>query len=253
MRIVVHGSKEALGREAGLEAARALGAAIDARGEANLVVATGASQFETLGELVQAEIDWSRVTAFHLDEYVGLGADHPASFRRYLRERFSEPIGSLRAFHEIDGDAADLQAECRRLGGLIAERPIDVACIGIGENGHLAFNDPPADFDTSEPYIVVELDEACRNQQVGEGWFDALEDAPKRAISMSIRQILAARNLIVACPDARKAEAVRLAVEGPLTPDCPASILRTRPSCSLHLDAPAASNLRYPWTATWNL
>ena len=179
MEIYIYTTKQEMGVAAGHKAAGLLRDAIDARGEANLILATGASQFEMLAALTAEPVDWSRVTAFHLDEYVGLPADHPASFRRYLRERFVEKVPALRAFHFIDpGD--DPAAECRRLGEIIRQRPIDVACVGIGENGHLAFNDPPADFETDQPYIVVDLDEACRRQQLGEGWFETLDDVPAR-------------------------------------------------------------------------
>ena len=170
------------------------------------MLATGASQFEMLASLVeQPGIDWPRVTAFHLDEYIGLPETHPASFRKYLRERFVSrvPVGQ---FHYVRGDAPDPLDECRRLGELIGAAPVDVACIGIGENGHLAFNDPPADFAIDDPFLVVDLDAACRLQQVGEGWFASLEDVPTQAISMSIRQILRARRIVCCVPDQRKAE-----------------------------------------------
>ncbi|MHC4247541.1 MAG: glucosamine-6-phosphate deaminase [Planctomycetota bacterium] len=244
MRIRVFDTKDALGVAAAREAAEGIRAAIAQRGAANVVVATGASQFEMLAHLVkQPDIEWPKVTAFHLDEYVGMGSDHPASFRRYLRERFVAKIGGLAAFHEVRGDAADPAAECRRLGELIAARPIDVSCIGIGENGHVAFNDPPADFETEEPFIVVDLDEACRKQQLGEGWFATLDDVPSRAISMSVRQILKTRMLIVSVPDERKAEAVRATVESAVSPDVPATKLREHADCRLFLDHESASLL----------
>jgi len=219
--------------------------ALAARGQATIILATGASQIEMLERLVQApDIGWDRVTAFHLDEYIGLPASHCASFRRYLRERVAARLPKLRTFHYVDGDAADPVAETRRLDALIASHPVDVAFIGIGENGHLAFNDPPADFDTEKPYLIVNLDEACRRQQMGEGWFATLEDVPRRAISMSIRRILASHKLVVTVPDRRKAEAVRNAVEGALTNLVPASILRTHAACTLFLDREAASLLQ---------
>lgn len=220
--------------------------ALASNGRAAIIVATGASQFEMLEQLCAAPgIDWHRVTMFHLDEYVGLPITHPASFRKYLWERFVRklPVPPA-AFHYVDGDAADVAAECRRLGGLIAAAEIDVAFIGIGENGHLAFNDPPADFETTEPFLVVELNEACKRQQMGEGWFPEFSDVPDTAISMSIRQILASKTIVCTVPDERKAEAVRNAVEGPITSDVPASILRTHPDCTLFLDKGAASLLR---------
>ncbi len=207
-----------------------------------MVVATGASQFEVLAALVAAEgIDWPSVTGFHLDEYLGLPMSHPASFRRYLKERLVDHV-PLAAFHYIDGEA-DAAAECRRVGDLIRRHPIDVALVGIGENGHLAFNDPPADFKIDEPYIIVDLDDACRRQQFGEGWFPTFDAVPTRAISMSIRQIMRSRAIICSVPDRRKAEAVRAALEGPVTPQVPASILQQHPNAMIYLDPPAAELL----------
>lgn len=244
MKIVVHETKQELGAQAAAEGAALLRKALQERGEAGLIVATGMSQFEMLEVLVAApDIDWSRVTAFHLDEYVGLPLSHPASFRKYLKERFVEQLPApLRAFHYIDGEG-DCAAECRRLGALIAQQTIDAAFIGIGENGHLAFNDPPADFVTEEPYLIVDLDEACRRQQLGEGWFPTFEAVPKQAISMSVQQILKSRGIVCSVPDARKAEAVQGAVEGPVTPQAPASILQQHPATTLHLDRASASKL----------
>jgi glucosamine-6-phosphate deaminase len=233
-----------MGAAAACTASEAISRAITERSQANLILATGASQFEMLKHLTATPgIDWPRVVMFHLDEYIGLGPDHPASFRKYLQERFVDRVGPLQAVHFVNGDADDPARECERLGGIIRSHPIDVACIGIGENGHLAFNDPPADFQTDEPYIVVDLDEKCRKQQLGEGWFERLQQVPRQAISMSIRQILRSRRLIVTVPDERKAEAVAAALEGPVTPRCPASILQEHANCSIFLDKPAASRL----------
>lgn len=245
MKITVHPGRPELGTAAAGEAADVLRTACRDRGTANLVIATGASQFEVLGTLAaETDIPWPAITIFHLDEYVGLSADHPASFRRYLRERFIQRLPSPpRAFHEIDG-RADPRAECRRLAALVPPAVFDLALIGIGENAHLAFNDPPADFATTEPYLVVALDEACRRQQVGEGWFPDMAAVPTQAISMSVRRILAARTLICSVPDRVKAEAVRASVEGPLTPAVPASILREHPDCRLHLDVHSSALLR---------
>jgi glucosamine-6-phosphate deaminase len=178
---------------------------------------------------------------FHLDEYIGLPEDHPASFRRFLRERLIEPTGITR-HHLLDG-SADPGDVCMRVGAALQSGPIDCACIGIGENGHLAFNDPPADFDTAAPYIVVHLDEACRRQQVGEGWFATMDDVPKRAITISVRQLLTAREIVCAVPDARKAEAVRRCLEGPVDPAAPGSILRTHPNATIYLDTASAALL----------
>jgi len=225
-------------------AAEAIKDAIEAKGRANIILATGASQIEMLGCLTAAEdVDWAKVTMFHLDEYIDLWPDHPARFGKYLRERFVAKVEGLGAAHFVAGEAENPQLECERVGRIIAEHPIDAALIGIGENGHLAFNDPPADFETEEPYIIVELDERCRKQQLGEGWFETLEQVPGRAISMSIRQILKSACLIVTVPDRRKAEAVKNALEGEVTPMCPASILQQHGNCKLFLDAEAASLL----------
>lgn len=245
MDISVFPDKASLGREAARIGGDAIAAAIAEKGRATIIVATGASQFEML-ELLTArtDIDWSRVTAFHLDEYVDLPKSHPASFRRYLEERFVQKLGGAVNFVPVNGDATDPAAETRRLGDLIRGEAVDVCFAGIGENCHLAFNDPPADFDTEEPYIVVTLDEACRRQQLGEGWFPTFEDVPQRAISMSIRQIMKSRLLVVSVPDARKAEAVRHAVEGPVSPQYPASILQQHPACRLFLDEASAAGLK---------
>lgn len=245
MQVLVSETKAELGRRAAQDGAEKIRNALARNGAANIVVATGMSQFEMLAELVAApDIDWSRVTGFHLDEYVGMPVTHPASFRRYLKERFVDRLPQpLAAFHYIDGES-DSAAECRRLGEIIAAHPIDVAFVGIGENGHLAFNDPPADFQTDEPYLVVNLDEACRRQQLGEGWFPTLDDVPGQAISMSIRQILKSGAILCSVPDARKAEAVRASLQGPVTPDVPASILQEHPDTTVYLDTASAALLR---------
>lgn len=249
MRTVVHADPAALGTAAAAEAAAEIRAAIAARGTCRLVVATGASQFATLAALTAAGIDWSRVHAFHLDEYVGVRDDHPASFRRYLRERFVAKAAGLASFTYIAGDAPDAEAECRRLGVLLDAAPIDVALVGIGENGHLAFNDPPADFTTERAYIVVHLDDACRRQQLGEGWFPSFDAVPDRAISMSIRRIMSAKRIVCSVPDARKAEAVRRCLTGTVSPEAPASILREHAGCTLHLDPRSAALLPKAVTA----
>lgn len=243
MKVEVFDSKRELGEAAAREAAAVIREAIDARGRARVVAATGASQFEFLDALTrEAGLDWNKVTFFHLDEYVGLSESHPASFRRYLRERLAERVHPG-AFHFIDGEAPDPRAECRRLGESISQSGIDVAFVGIGENGHLAFNDPPADFETEEPYIVVNLDDDCRRQQVGEGWFKGLDEVPRQAISMSIRQILKARRIICVVPDRRKAEAVRDCLELEVSPLRPASVLQRHEGASLYLDRESASLL----------
>lgn len=244
MRVIVNESKTAMGKKAAADGAQLLRAALMERGRASIIVATGASQFEMLDALVrEPDINWSRVTVFHLDEYVGLPIAHPASFRLYLWKRFHSrlPLPPA-AFHYVNGEA-DPQAECERLAGLIRGNPVDVAFVGIGENGHLAFNDPPADFETDRPYIVVRLDEACRRQQLGEGWFPTFESVPSQAISMSIRQIMKSSAIICTVPDQRKARAVQGAVEGPVTNMVPASILQRHANAAVYLDPPAASML----------
>jgi len=241
MEIVISETKQALGKEAALRGAGFIRAAIRERGEANIILATGASQFEMLHALVKEKIDWSRVIAFHLDEYIGLTKTHPASFRRYLKERFADLV-SPGTFVYINGET-DPEQECTRLGKLISKHPIDVAFVGIGENGHLAFNDPPADIETEESYIVVNLDEDCRHQQMGEGWFATLGDVPEKAISMSIKQILKSKTIICSVPDLRKAKAVKNTLEGSVTPAVPASVLQRHNAVWLYLDKESASML----------
>jgi glucosamine-6-phosphate deaminase len=243
MEKLIYKTKQQMGAAAAAQAAEAIKQAIEEKGEANIILATGTSQFETIKSLTNSETDFSKVTMFHLDEYIGIPADHPASFRKYLKERFVDKVTPLKAVHFVEGNADNPQQECGRLGDIISKNPIDAALIGIGENGHLAFNDPPADFETEEPYIIVELDERCRGQQLGEGWFETLEQVPRRAISMSIRQIMKSECLIVSVPDKRKAEAVRNALEGKITNMCPASILQKHPDCKIFLDDDAASLL----------
>ena len=244
MNVCVESDAAAMGARAAALGADAIRAALRERGEAGIVVATGASQFEVLKALVaEPDIAWNRVTAFHLDEYVGLPIGHPASFRHYLWERFVRRLPlPLAAFHYIDGES-DPARECARLSALIRRQLIDVAFVGIGENGHLAFNDPPADFETTTPYLTVSLDEACRRQQQGEGWFPTLDAAPKRAISMSCRQILQSRLIVCSVPDERKAKAVAATVQGTVTPVVPASILQTHGRVELLLDHGSASLL----------
>ena len=209
---------------------------------ARLIAATGASQFEFLEALTRTPgIAWQRVELFHLDEYAGLALTHAASFRKYLLERLIRKTGIAR-FHLLDGEQ-DLKEVIRDVGGELSARPVNLAFVGIGENGHLAFNDPPADFETQEPYLVVELDEACRRQQVNEGWFSSIAEVPSRAISMSVRQILKAEEIIAVVPDARKAQAVKACLEGEISPMAPASILRTHPNTTIYLDTASASHL----------
>lgn len=240
MKIVISNNSQELGQAAGSEAADLIRRTISEKGKANLILATGTSQFETLGQLLKEEdIDWSKVTMFHLDEYIGLPVTHPASFRKYLKERFLENVPPLHDVFLIDGEA-DPETELSRLNQLISEHPIDVALVGIGENGHLAFNDPPADFDTEQPYLVVNLDEPCRRQQMNEGWFETLEDVPQQAISMSVKQIMKSEHIICSVPDARKAQAVSDSLLQNVSNEFPASILQTHPNCTCFLDQSSA-------------
>lgn len=242
MRTILTSTCKEMGRWVAIHAAADLRTAIQENGSANLVVATGASQFEVLDALVQQpEIDWTRVQGFHLDEYVGLDDNHGASFCRYLRERFVERV-PLSDFHFLNG-LADPAETISRVGAIISKTRIDLALVGIGENGHLAFNDPPADFETTSPYLVVELDEPCRLQQVGEGWFDSLQDVPTHAMSMSVQQILRSAKIYCSVPDERKAQAVRDTLECEIDPTIPASILRTHAATTLVIDHAAASKL----------
>jgi glucosamine-6-phosphate deaminase len=242
MQIKTYIDRSTMSRAAARHASRTLRDAIARHGGARLVAATGASQFEFLAALTGAPgIEWSRVEMFHLDEYVGLSIDHPASFRRYLLDRLITKTG-IRAYHLLDGER-DAEGVADRIGRELAGAPVDVAFLGIGENGHLAFNDPPADFAVERPYIIVTLDEACRRQQVGEGWFTSIEDVPAQAISMSISQILKSRDIICVVPDARKAGAVKASVDGDVSPMTPASILRTHANATLYLDRDSAALL----------
>ena len=243
MKVEVFNNKLELGEAAAADANKIIQQAIVDRDVAYVIAATGASQFEFLDALVGKPIDWSKVVFFHLDEYVNLPEAHPASFRRYLKERIINRVQPL-AFHLINGEAEDVLKECQRVGELISRQAIDVAFVGIGENGHLAFNDPPADFETEKSYIVVDLDEACRRQQVGEGWFRSIDEVPTQAISMSIKQILKAGHILCIVPDKRKAEAVRSSVESEVSPLRPASILQTHSNVKLYLDRESSSLLR---------
>ena len=232
-----------MAQAASTHAAAAMRRAILSRDRARIIVATGASQLEFLQDLTSNQVvDWPRVTLFHLDEYVGLSIEHPASFRKYILERVIRTT-SLQDYVLLDGEG-DVREVCRQACAAVSSMPVDVAFVGIGENGHLAFNDPPADFTTDDPYIIVQLDEACRRQQVGEGWFGSISQVPESAISMSIRQILKSREIICVVHDARKAEPVKAALEGPVTPDVPASVLREHGNVTMYLDSASAALLR---------
>jgi len=241
-KIAILADKYALGQAAADHAARSLRRALVDQGSARLVAATGASQFEFLDALTSAPgIDWGQVEVFHLDEYVGLPSTHPASFRKYLFERLIHKVG-ITKYHLLDGDG-DPGGSVKKIGAELQSKEVDILFAGIGENGHLAFNDPPADFDVADPYLIVDLDEVCRQQQVNEGWFPKLTDVPKKAISMSVRQILCSKEIIVVVPDTRKARAVKACLEGEISPMMPASILRNHPSATIYLDPDSAALL----------
>ncbi len=249
MNVKIFPDKDSLARAAADQAAKAIRHATNQRGSARIIAATGAAQFEFLEYLTQVrDIDWKQVELFHLDEYLGIPASHPASFRRYLHERLIDKVGIIR-FHLLDGERdpgeviAELTAEIRKA-------PIDIAFVGIGENGHLAFNDPPADFETEEAYIIVDLDEACRRQQLGEGWFNSLEEVPRQALSMTVKQVLKARQIIAIVPEARKAPAVAKCLQGDIGPMAPSSILRTHTNAYVYLDQDSSALLKPELVAT---
>lgn len=245
MKFNVFENEELLGVAAAELAADAIRQAAKTKDVVTIVVATGSSQFSMLKHLAeQKDVPWEKVQAFHLDEYIGIPATHPASFRRYLNERFVSQIPRLQKMTLINADTEDVAAEVARLNTLISSEEIDVCLAGIGENGHLAFNDPPADFDTKTPYIVVDLDQGCRQQQCNEGWFATIDDVPSRAISMSVSQIIKSKKIILSVLDERKAVAVRNTVTQAISPDFPASILQNHLDCEMFLDIPAASLLK---------
>jgi glucosamine-6-phosphate deaminase len=243
MLIRVFNDKTTLGHSAAEQAANAIRRAIADRGQARIIAATAASQLEFLDALTKApDIEWSKVEAFHLDEYVGLPITHPGSFRKMLMEQLVQKTG-ISFYHLLHGDAADPSAVIRDVGKQLASAPVDIAFLGIGENGHIAFNDPPADFNTEDPYLIVNLDEACRQQQVGEAWFANISQVPKQAISMSAQQILKAKEILAVVPDKRKAQAIKACFEGEISPMAPASILRRHPDATVYLDTNSASLL----------
>jgi glucosamine-6-phosphate deaminase len=242
MKIIVKNDPSELGKAAGRLAARLIRHIIEKKGRANIILATGTSQFETLHQLTKEDIVWSKVIMFHLDEYIGLPESSPASFRRYLKERFIQKVTRLKEIHLVNGEENPVK-ECRRLSEIIKRTPIDVALVGIGENGHLGFNDPPADFETEEPFIVVDLDEKCRKQQFGEGWFKTISDVPRQAITMSVKQIMKSGQIICSVPDDRKAEAVKDCFENPVSNLFPASILQTHKDCVCFLDKSSSALL----------
>ncbi len=240
LTVCVYENRRELGQAAARLGERLINEAIALRGEAAIIFATGSSQFEFLESLTKSTIDWPRLTAFHLDEYVGMSPLHPASFRRYLIDRVFSRV-EFKKYHMIQADRGDPQNECHRISAVFDGYHVDVAFIGIGENGHIAFNDPPASFDDTVSYKVVKLDEACRRQQFTEGWFETIDDVPRRAITMTIPAVMRSRAIVCTVPDARKAEAVRDTLTLPVSPEIPASILRTHEHATLLLDRAAAA------------
>lgn len=241
MYIQIEKDTETLGHHAAVYAAKVLNRAITERGEARLMAATGASQLPLFASLIQQEIDWSRVTVFHQDEYIGISAAHKASFRGYLQTRFIDKVHP-KAFYPVDG-TADVTAHIAELSALVAKAPIDLSFIGFGENAHIAFNDPPADFETQEIYKVVELEERCKRQQVREGWFETIDDVPKRAITLSVPQILRSRSILTFVPYAVKSEAVYKVFTNDITPLIPATVLKSHADWHLYMDADAAREI----------
>ncbi|MGI6249336.1 MAG: glucosamine-6-phosphate deaminase [Acutalibacteraceae bacterium] len=236
MKVIVSNTAEELGKRAADIAAEYLNDLIKNNGEARIVVSTGASQFETFNALIASDIDWSRVEMFHLDEYFGLPESHPASFRKYLKERFVSKV-QLKSVNFVEGTEENI----KEISAKLLEKPVDLGLIGIGENAHIAFNDPPADFDTTEPYILVELDDACKRQQVGEGWFATVDDVPKQAVTMSVHQIMQCKKIISCVPHSVKAKAVSDTLNNEVTNRVPATILKTHPDWTLMLDKNSAA------------
>jgi len=244
LRVLVYEKSEEIAKAAAEFVSDQINMAINKRGVANIVLGTGASQLAFVKYLQQQEIDWSKVVVFHLDEYQGMPETHPASFRKYLKERIIEKVNPKMVFY-LRGDADDPEVESMRYANFLEENPLDIACVGIGENGHLAFNDPPvADFNDPRLVKVVELDEACRNQQLGEGWFPTLEDVPSHALTLTIPAIMASKAISCLVPDERKAKAVNNALNMEISTACPATILRKHPNAVLFLDSYSSSLLK---------
>ena len=244
LSVKIYGQTKEMGAAAADYVTRKLKDAIEKKGRANLILATGASQFSFLEALQTKEIDWEKITVFHLDEYKGISESHPASFRKYLKERILNKVAPKKIYF-LNGDAANLQLEIKNYEEALQAHPIDIACIGIGENGHIAFNDPAvADFKDPKLVKVVELDEACRNQQLGEGWFPTFADVPKEAVTLTITAIMNCKAISCVVPDERKAQAVYNSLYGDISTSCPASILRTHPETVLFLDKASASLIK---------
>ena len=245
MQIHVHDNADLLGQHAADAAAMALKEIIAEQGYARIALSTGASQFPFISSFVTRDLPWEKIEMFHLDEYIGLPESHPASFRKYLKERFLQHVPQLQRYWLVDGEQ-NPQETVARLNEQISQKPVDLALIGIGENGHIAFNDPPADFENPDPYTIVNLDDACKQQQVNEGWFATLEDVPKQAISMTVQQILRSRRIISCVPHAAKAEAIRSTLDQPIDPKFPSTILKSHANWQLYLDKASSASI-FAW------
>lgn len=245
MKINIYDNKKQTSKKAALKAASILNEIIYQKGTATFVIATGVSQLDFIEHLVtEGNVDWSKTRMFHLDEYIGIPETHPASFRKYLQEKFISKVDRIKEANLINGDVADPKKECDRLNQILKNEIVDIAFVGIGENGHLAFNDPLANFEIEDPYIIVNLDDKCRKQQVGEGWFDSIEDVPRQAISMSIKQIMKSKNIICTIPGERKAQAVKDCFgTDKVSPIYPSSILKKHKNCFVFLDFDSAKYL----------
>lgn len=241
MTINISLDSQELGDRAARLAALKINQVIESNGEARMVVSTGSSQFETLQSLIIQKVDWSKVEIFHLDEYIGLPVTHPASFRKYLYERFINLI-SVKKFHAVDVEG-DIELKIKSLTEEIRKKPVDLGLIGIGVNGHIAFNDPPADFTTREAYHIVNLDDVCRKQQADEGWFRTINEVPARAVSMTTWQIMQCRTIISAVPHKVKASAVKSTLTSGLTEMIPATLLKQHSDFHLCIDRNSASEI----------
>lgn len=244
MQIHILENSDQLGLEAAREAANELNSIIQSQGTARIALSTGASQFDFLQHFIKMNIEWDKIEMFHLDEYIALSEAHPASFRKYLKERFLEHV-PVKKYHLVDGEG-NAEETVRRLNEEIGKAPIDLALIGIGENAHIAFNDPPADFDKQESYHIVNLNDSCKQQQVGEGWFATLADVPNQAISMSVKQIMRSRRIISCVPRKAKANAIEMTLRQQVNPSCPATMLKKHDNWKLYLDKESASGI-YVW------
>ncbi len=238
MEIRICKDRYELGKSAAAYTASLINQTIEEKGSARIALSTGASQFDTLAALIEEKVDWSRVEMFHLDEYMDLPETHPASFRLYLREKFTSKV-KLGAVHFVQGTRENIAEISRE----ILKSPIDVGLIGIGENSHIAFNDPPANFDVEDPYIVVALNDTCKKQQVGEGWFETVDDVPKYAVSMSVKQIMRCRHIISCVPYSVKSQAIFDTLTKPLSNMTPATMLKTHPACTLYVDSDSAAKI----------